>query len=165
MKNITKEKNCAFYASDYHFEMISLPYISKSLDEKKKVIVLTENDLSATVKNLVDRMNLNEVKKKEILNINWSTNDLIKFKEVSKQKEEMIILVRSRSRITAIIFIKGKKNYIENVNKNINKWIEKNDKVKIIDCYEFFEVEDSIDEIAKKYNHIIGTPKEQKIVL
>lgn len=153
MKNITKEKNCAFYASDYHFEMISLPYISKSLDEKKKVIVLTENDLSATVKNLVDRMNLNEVKKKEILNINWSTNDLIKFKEVSKQKEEMII------------FIKGKKNYIENVNKNINKWIQKNDKVKIIDCYEFFEVEDSIDEIAKKYNHIIGTPKEQKIVL
>ena len=23
----TKEKTCAFYASDYHFEMISLPYI------------------------------------------------------------------------------------------------------------------------------------------
>ena len=26
---ITKEKTCAFYASDYHFEMISLPYIEK----------------------------------------------------------------------------------------------------------------------------------------
>ena len=23
---ITKEKTCAFYASDYHFEIISLPY-------------------------------------------------------------------------------------------------------------------------------------------
>ena len=25
----TKEKTCAFFASDYHFEMISLPYIEK----------------------------------------------------------------------------------------------------------------------------------------
>ena len=42
MKNLTKEKICAFYASDYHFEMISLPYISKSMDENKEIIILTE---------------------------------------------------------------------------------------------------------------------------
>ncbi len=39
-----KKKTCAFYASDYHFEMISLPYINKKLDESKEVIVLTENN-------------------------------------------------------------------------------------------------------------------------
>ena len=27
MDGNTKEKLCAFFASDYHFEMISLPYI------------------------------------------------------------------------------------------------------------------------------------------
>ena len=37
----TKEKICAFYASDYHFEMISLPYINKQIEENKQVIVLT----------------------------------------------------------------------------------------------------------------------------
>ena len=45
----TKEKTCAFYASDYHFEMISLPYINKKLDESKEVIVLTENNLKETI--------------------------------------------------------------------------------------------------------------------
>ena len=40
---ITKEKTCAFYASDYHFEMITLPYIEKKLEEHKEVVVLTEN--------------------------------------------------------------------------------------------------------------------------
>ena len=48
----TKEKTCAFYASDYHFEMISLPYINKKLDESKEVIVLTENNLKETIKTL-----------------------------------------------------------------------------------------------------------------
>ena len=40
----TKEKICAFYASDYHFEMISLPYINKQIEEDKQVIILTENN-------------------------------------------------------------------------------------------------------------------------
>ena len=48
----TKEKTCAFYVSDYHFEMISLPYINKKLDESKEVIVLTENNLKETIKTL-----------------------------------------------------------------------------------------------------------------
>ena len=48
----TKEKTCAFFASDYHFEMISLPYINKKLDESKEVIVLTENNLKETIKTL-----------------------------------------------------------------------------------------------------------------
>ena len=63
MKNLTKEKICAFYASDYHFEMISLPYISKSMDENKEIIILTENDLEDTVKTLISRMNLKDAKK------------------------------------------------------------------------------------------------------
>ena len=41
----TKEKICTFFASDYHFEMISLPYIDKNLEEDKEIIILTENNL------------------------------------------------------------------------------------------------------------------------
>ena len=40
---------CAFYASDYHFEMMTLPYISKKLDESKKVVILSENNLNEDV--------------------------------------------------------------------------------------------------------------------
>ncbi len=150
MKKLTKEKICAFYASDYHFEMISLPYISKSMDENKEIIILTENDLESTVNTLISRMNLKDAKKNKILGLDWKDNDLRKFKEISKSTKE---------NKNMIIFIKGKKNYIENVNKNIEKWVEDKDNVKVIDCYEFFEVENKIDDIAEKYDKILGTSK------
>ena len=150
MRNITKEKSCAFYASDYHFEMISLPYISKSMEENKEIIILTENNLEDTVQILISKMNLEEEKRKKILSLDWNNNDLQKFKEISKKSKENSDMV---------IFIKGKENYIENINKNIEKWVMYDDKIKIIDCYEFFEIEKNIDEIAKKYKKVLGTTR------
>ena len=150
MENITKEKSCAFYASDYHFEMISLPYISKCMDERKEIVILTENNLKDTVYTLISKMNLKEEKRNKILSLDWNNNDLKKFKEISKKSKEDADMV---------IFIKGKQNYIKNVNKNIEKWIINNHHVKIIDCYEFFEIEEKIDEIAKEYNKVLGTSR------
>ena len=57
---LTKEKTCAFYASDYHFEMISLPYIEKNLEDNKDIIVLTENSLEDTMRTLISNINLKE---------------------------------------------------------------------------------------------------------
>ena len=148
MKMKTKEKSCVFYASDYHFEMISLPYISRSMDENKDIMILTENNLEESVNILISKMNLKKEKQEKILSLDWNHNDLKKFKELSKKTKENIDMV---------IFIKGTQNYIENINKNIEKWI--NTHVKIIDCYEFFEIEEKIDEIAQKYDKIIGTSK------
>lgn len=153
----TKEKTCAFYASDYHFEMISLPYINKKLDESKEVIVLTENNLKETIKTLVSKINLNEDKKVDILKIDWENNDLNKFKKINediKSKKDMVI------------FVKGKENYIKNINENIEKWTEKSKNVEIIDCYDMEEISQDMDNImdqykftlknyGKKYNKII----------
>ena len=150
MENITKEKSCAFYASDYHFEMISLPYISKSMDENKEIIILTENNLKNTVDTLISKMNLKKEKQEKILSLDWNNNDLKKFKEISKKSKEDADMV---------IFIKGKENYIQNINKNIEKWVSTDKYVKIIDCYEFFEVEEKIDEIAKEYDKVLGTSR------
>ena len=41
MKTTNDEKVCSFFASDYHFEMITLPYIKESIEKNKKVIVFT----------------------------------------------------------------------------------------------------------------------------
>lgn len=146
----TKEKTCIFYASDYHFEMISIPYIIKNIDSNKEIIILTENNLEATVNNLVKKMNLEENKKKKILKLNWKNEDLIKFKEINK---------KSKEKREIIIFIKGKQNYIKNVNKNIEKWISGNNNIKTVDCYEFFEVEKEMEELAKSYDKILGTTR------
>ncbi|CDC07157.1 MAG TPA: hypothetical protein OIM61_00555 [Clostridiaceae bacterium] len=144
----TKEKTCAFYASDYHFEMISLPYINKKLDESKEVIVLTENNLKETIKTLVSKINLNEDKKVDILKIDWENNDLNKFKKINediKSKKDMVI------------FVKGKENYIKNINENIEKWTEKSKNVEIIDCYDMEEISQDMDNIMDQYKFTLKT--------
>ena len=150
----TKEKTCAFYASDYHFEMISLPYINKKLDESKEVIVLTENNLKETIKTLVSKINLNEDKKVDILKIDWENNDLNKFKKINediKSKKDMVI------------FVKGKENYIKNINENIEKWTEKSKNVEIIDCYDMEEISQDMDNIMDQYKFTLKNKRKNII--
>lgn len=150
----TKEKICAFYASDYHFEMISLPYIERKLEEKNEVIILTENNLEETIKILISRMNLAEEKKKRILDINWKNDDLAKFKQIKEKLEE---------NKNMIILVKGKENYIKNINRNIEKWINIADRVKVINCYDMEEIAEKLDDIMDQYKKILSTSGEKEI--
>lgn len=150
----TKEKTCVFFASDYHFEMITLPFIEKNLRNNKKIIVLTENDLEDTIKNLISKVNLKEEKKEKIFKIDWKNNDLKKFKEIKKEVENKEDL---------IIFIKGKENYIKNVNENIAKWTNKTDTVKIIDCYDVEEIREHFADVVNHYENVLSTTGERKI--
>ena len=105
-KNKRKEKICFFFASDYHFEMISLPYINENLKKNKNVIIMTENNLDNTVNKVLENVNLAKEDKERITKINWKNNDLDKFKEVKNANKEGK---------ETLIFIKGKENYIENM--------------------------------------------------
>lgn len=148
------KKICAFYASDYHFEMISLPYIEKSLEKRKEIIILTENDLQSTIKTLISNINIEEKKKQGLEQINWKNDDLKKFKKIKRDTEE---------NKDVVIFIKGKENYIRNINKNIEKWTCKNNKVKIVDCYDMNEVAEKVDTLMAKYKTVLGTAGEKTI--
>ena len=150
----TKEKTCVFFASDYHFEMITLPFIEENLRNNKKIIVLTENDLEDTIKNLISKVNLKEEKKEKLFKIDWKNNDLKKFKEIKKEVE---------NKENLIIFIKGKENYIKNVNENIEKWTNKTDTVKIIDCYDIEEIREHFADIVNHYENVLSTTGERKI--
>lgn len=152
----SKDKVCAFYASDYHFEMMTLPYISKQLDESKKVVILSENDLNDTINVLMERTNLKTDKKEKILKLNWNNNDLGKFRTISenvKNKEQ------------TIIFVKGKENYINNVNKNIEKWIKNDVNLKVINCYDIQEIGSEMNRIMENYGTILSTSGEKAIEL
>ncbi len=148
------KKICAFYASDYHFEMISLPYIEESLEKRKEIIILTENDLQSTIKTLISNINIEEKKKQSLEQINWKNEDLKKFKKIKRDTDE---------NKDVVIFIKGKENYIRNINKNIEKWTSKNNKVKIVDCYDMNEVAEKVDTLMAKYKIVLGTAGEKTI--
>lgn len=129
-----KRKSCIFFASDYHFEMISLPYIREKLRDNKKVTILTENKLNETIEKLLERINIPENEKEIIKQIDWS-NNLSKIEEIEQNE---------------IIFIKGSKKFIEDTNKKIK---EKN--VEIIDCYDINEIGNDSSDIYENYKEVL----------
>ena len=151
----TKDKICSFYTSDYHFEMISLPYINKKIEENKEVIILTENNLENTINKLVSNINLNKDKKYKILHLNWKNDDLNKFKLINKNIE---------NNKNMVVFIKGNENYIKNINKNIEKWITENAYIQVIDCYNLEEISEKFDEVASNYTKVLSTIGEKNLV-
>ena len=103
-----KNKTCTFYASDYHFEMIILPYLDKKIDENYNIIIFTENNLKDSIDILISRMNLKENKKEKILNIDWRNDDRQKFnilKNIEKGKKDTVVFIKGTERI--ISFISG----------------------------------------------------------
>lgn len=150
----TKEKLCLFFASDYHFEMISLPYINGRIKENKEIIMITENDLNNTINTVLDRINLKPEEKEKIININWKNDSVNKLKKLENKN------IENNERV---IFIKGKEEYINNMNKSINDLIS-DESTQVIDCYDINEVQENIKEIAKGYSKILSTSGVEKLL-
>ena len=59
-----KVKNiCNFYVSEYHLEIMLLPYISKKIDNEENITIITEIDLESTLNVVIERINLDKDKK------------------------------------------------------------------------------------------------------
>ena len=65
-----------------------------------------------------------------------------------------------------IILVNGKKNYMDMVNKYIEKWLQKNriqNEIKIINCYEITEFNYNITAILDSHDKMINTSGEKEI--
>ena len=143
------EKICSFYASDYHLEMILIPYINRKLNEQANLKIVTERDLKRTIQEVISKINLPQNRKKEILNLNWENNEYHVEQITSNAKE-------------SIVFIIGNIDFIEKTNKKIEseKEVLPN---KIIDCYNIEEAGESITEIVLKHSKLLNTTDEKEI--
>ncbi len=153
---ITKEENkieriCSFYASDFHLEMIIMPYIKRKINENTNIVVITQRDLSRTIEILVSRVNFDEDTKQKILNLNWKNETKTKIKSIeeSRKKEQ-------------IIFIVGDRNYIKETNENIKNLL-KTSNAKIIDCYDLSEVAEEMTEIVASHSKVLNTIEEKDL--
>lgn len=153
------EKTCSFYASDYHLEMIMIPYINKKIEEKTNVTILTERNLNKTVKDVISKINLPEERKKEILKLNWEKSNPENLKKENNKEQT--------------IFVVGSMNYIKNANEEIEKVAEAEitaqetqlniAKTKIINCYSLEEAQANATEITLKHTKVLNTTEEKEI--
>ena len=126
-----KEKTCCFYVSEFHLEMILVPYINEKIEEN--ITILTQKKLNETMEILISKINLKSENKEKILNLKWDGEEEI------KENSNIIII--------------GSKQYIENKNKEIsNKNV-----LSILDCYEFEEEKDNMNDIVKRYKKTLNT--------
>lgn len=154
---ISTEKLCGFYVSDWHLVTMILPYINKELNEKANITTILENNIEDNIKTLTAKLNLKS--EKEILQINWKDKQKVKEKDF-----ENILSTNSKNNI---ILINGSKEYIDSVNKKIEEWIKrkdvKNTTLKIVNCYEVTEFNNSIKEILDNHDKILNTSGERYI--
>ena len=146
---ITKEQNynksCLFCASDYHLEMILLPYI-KSKMNASKIIIFTEDNLESSISTILSKVNFDECDKEKIKKINWNSNDFLKFEQVEKLVGEKLNII-----------INGSNNYIKKINKKIEDISIKN--LEIVECFHIDDQEIDLEKISKEYKTILNTQK------
>ena len=140
---ITKEheikKYCCFYASDFHLEMILLPYIKENIDNTK-FMIFTEENLTDSMNILLNRTNLNIDEKKQMMKLNWNN------KEISISNCDLD---------NYTIIINGDNKYISNVNEKIKQLNPT--KLNIIDCYNINDKTLEVKGIEEKYDQVLNT--------
>ena len=158
----TIEKICSFYVSDWHLVTMLLPYINKEINEKANIITILEKDIEQNIETLIDKLNLKN--REKILKINWKKTNGIKYSEIKREMKEELIEDK-----LDIIFVNGKKSYIDIVNKNIEKFLSEEGKkykkinIKIINCFEVGDFNMNIIDILSEHTRILNTSGEKAI--
>ena len=130
------EKVYSSYVSEYHLEMILVPFINSKIEEKENVVIETEYDMNETLNTLLSKLNLKEENKEKILRLGWNK------KENNIESKDNVIII-------------GNKNYIENTNRKKKK---KNiEDLTIVDCYKFEDICNNMSEVADKYDFNLNT--------
>jgi len=131
VQNERLEKTCCFYVSEFHLEMILVPYINEKIDEN--ITILTQKNLKETLELLTSKMNLKQEVKQKILELGWEGQEKI------KENSNIIII--------------GSKEYIENKNEEIKN----KNAISVLDCYNFEEEKENINNIIKGYKNSLNT--------
>ncbi len=141
---ITKEhkinKYCCLYVSDFHLEMILLPYLKNKIDNSK-TLIYTQKDLMESIRILLDKTNLKFEDKKKILNLKYWNNNINEI--CNENVKEYTIIVN------------GDREYITNVNNEIRKL--KADVVNIVDCYDITKIDIKSQDINDNYKGVLNT--------
>lgn len=162
MNNETSiEKVCSFCVSDLHLVTMLLPYLDNKIKKGEKFITILEKDLETEVKLVLSRLTLNRESKENLLGLNWNTNDLYKYEQMSKE-----IYDAYNESFKLSILVNGSKEFIDAVNSNLREFFDKNTiqrTFKVINCYDITKLDEDIKTILKTHDKILNTSGEKNI--
>ncbi len=153
-----KLKICSFYVSDWHLTAMLLPFIEEKTEKGEILNTILEKNLTHNMREILTRIQINERIKEKILKIDWKNKNLIKYGDIRKFMEKI-----TKNQKTVTIIVEGKKERIEYLNKNIEKWMQKQERkikrkeIKIINCYEVTEFNQNLQEILDNHDKILNT--------
>ena len=134
-------KYCCLYVSDFHLEMILLPYLKNKIDNSN-TLIFTQKNLTKSIKILLEKTNLNNKDKEKLLNIKyWDTENIDE-----NYKEDF-------NEYT--IIINGDKEYIKEINKKIKR-IDA-EVINVVDCYDINNSMIEPSYIKNNYKTILNT--------
>lgn len=151
-------KICSFYVSDWHLTAMLLPFIEENVENGKNINTILEKNITYNMKEILSRIKINERIKEQILKIDWKNKKQIKYGEIKRLMEKM-----TKNEREVFILVEGNKNRIDEINKSIDKYIQKQEKklirkeIKIINCYDINEFNENLQEILDKHDKILNT--------
>ena len=134
-------KYCCLYVSDFHLEMILLPYLKKKINNSK-ILIFTQTNLTESIKILLDKTNFNIEDKEKILNINCWNN--VNKNELYEEKGNEYTIV-----------INGDIEYIMDINEKI-KTIN-SEVINVVDCYNINNINIKSQYINENYKGTLNT--------
>lgn len=152
------QKTCGFYVSDFHLVTMLLPHIVTEIEKGTKIYAIMNKNITNEVKQVISRLNINDIVKKKILNINWNKTTNNDFNFIKYYMDEI-----TKEKIEIEIIITGSKAYIDTINRNIEYWMDTNKEktkdayVNLINCYEVAEYNSNINSILNENNFLINT--------
>ena len=153
-----KLRICSFYVSDWHLTAMLLPFIEEKTEKGEIINTILEKNITYNMKEILSRIKISNRTKEQILKKDRKKKSLIKYGENRKFMEKV-----TRNQKTVTILVEGNKDRIDYINKNIDKWMQKQERklkrkeIKIINCYEVTEFNNNLQEILDKHDKILNT--------
>ena len=156
------KKICSFYVSEYHLVTMLLPYVKQKMNNKEKILILSEKDLRENMETLLSNINFTSEDKLKILDLEWNTTKTYRYSRLEQRMEDIVENQKNMN-----IIISGGREYIDITHKNIENWLNKTRKnyqqLSIIDCYEMMQFNENIKDILDIHEKILNTAGEKEI--
>lgn len=137
-------KACNFYVSEWHLYAAMLPFVRDELKFENNVIIISQDNLMLGINKLINKIDVKFYNPNGINDIKW-------IKDINELDIDSGINPTD-------IFVQGTEDYINEINDYLNiKMKNIYREIRIINCYELYDSNNSLYDILDKHNYVFNT--------